>query len=438
MQNDRKPKAPGKKQPKISTPMKIFAAMILGVLTGMLFGESTACLQVVGDLFIRMINMTVVPVVFVSLVCGVISMKDPVKMGRIASRTLMIYACTMGIATGLSLFLAGLFAPGKGLSIKALTDGVATVQPEQTDFIQTLIAIIPSNIVRAFKDGNILQIIVVALLTGVSVNFAGNKAKPVENLFNSLQQVIFRFVRIIMGFAPVGIFALMAVVAGAHGPDVLSSLAAVVGIIYLAMILVIVVIYGLGLGVYARLNPFYFFKKMLEVQTVAFTSTSSAASLPVNLQVAREKLGISQSITGFVLPLGATVNMNGLSAYMGVIAVFSANLYGIDLSISDMMTVVLTSTIAAIGCAGVPAAGLIVMPMVLGSIGVPVKVVGILAAIDRIVDMMSTTTNITGDTFAAVVVAKAENELDTNTYYRDYYPGAFSSAAAESSAISGR
>ena len=407
-----------KKKPKINSSVKIFLGLVLGVIVGAIFGDSVAPLQALGDIFIRLINMTVGPVVFVSLVCGVISMKDPAKMGRVASKTFILYGLTMAIATTVAMALATLFSPGKGLQLKALEDGIQNVRPGTFDFTSTVVDMIPSNIFTSFGEGNILQIIVVAVLTGLAINIVGAKAKPVEAFFHSLLQVIFKLVQLVMSFAPIGVFALMAVVTGTQGFDVLSALAGVVGIIYLSMLTVIIGVYSIGLGLFAKLNPLPFFKKMLEVQTVSFSTTSSAATLPVNLRVAQEKLGISQSVAGFILPLGATVNMNGLSAYMGVIAVFAANLYGIDLSINDMIRVVLTSTIAAIGCAGVPAAGLIVMPMVLGSIGVPLKVIGIVAAIDRIIDMMSTTTNITGDTFTAVLVAKHENELDLDTYNR--------------------
>jgi len=430
-QNYKNKTTEGKKR-RLNSSVKIFLGLVLGVLTGALLGESVQPLQAVGDIFIRLINMTVGPVVFVSLVCGVISMKDPAKMGRVASKTFLLYAGTMALATTIALFLASLFSPGKGLQLKALQDSAEPVRTGNFDFVSTLVDMIPSNIFASFGEGNILQIIVVAVLVGISVNIVGKKAAVVEEFFNSLLQVIFRLVQIVMGFAPYGVFALMAVVTGTQGFDVLSSLAGVVGIIYLSMVSVMVIAYSLGLTFLARINPLPFFKKMLEVQTVAFSTTSSAATLPVNLKVAQHKLGISQSISGFILPLGATVNMNGLSAYMGVIAVFAANLYGIELTAADMLRVVLTSTIAAIGCAGVPAAGLIVMPMVLGSIGVPLKVIGLVAAIDRIIDMMSTTTNITGDTFTAVVVAKTENELDLETYY----DGSVVSSPAEGSNLS--
>lgn len=397
--------------------LKIIIGMILGTVVGFAMGPDAAVFKPLGTVFINAIMMMVAPVVFVSLVCGVMAMKDPAKMGRVALKTFGVYFSTMASGTIIALFLSTfVFSPGKGVSLSSLSQQALEVRPARTfSLVDTLVGMVPSNIMVSFTEGNILQIIVFSLILGVSINLAGSVAKPVETFFQSMSSVVFKFVEIIMSFAPYGIFALMAVVAGTQGLDILKALMEMVGVIYVSCLTVMVLIYGSGLSL-MRLNPIPFFRKMIETQVVAFSTTSSAATLPVNLKVAEHKLGVSRSIAGFVLPLGSTVNMDGLSTYMGVIAVFTANLYGIELSVSDMLTIVVTCTIAAVGCAGVPAAGLIVLPMILSSVGLPLEVVGMVAAVNRVIDMMSTTMNVTGDTFASVVVAKSEGELDLNTY----------------------
>lgn len=402
---------------KLQAWLKIIIGMVLGVAAGLIWGEGAQILQPIGTIFINAIMMMVAPVVFVSLVCGVISMKDPARMGRIALKTFAVYFTTMASGTTIALFLSSVvFKPGKGIVLASLSSqGVQQAGPKVFSFMDTIVGMVPANVMVSFTEGNILQVIVFALLFGVSITLAGEAAKPVESLFNGLSAVLFKFVGIVMSFAPYGVFALMAVVSGTQGMDVITALMHMVGVIYLCCLLVMVLIYGTGLSI-ARLNPLMFFKKMLEAQAVAFSTTSSAATLPANLKVAENKLGVSKSIAGFVLPLGSTVNMDGLSTYMGVIAVFTANLYGIELSVSDMLTIVFTCTIAAVGCAGVPAAGLVVLPMILSAVGLPLEVIGMIAAVNRVIDMISTTMNITGDTFASVIVAKSEGELDQHLY----------------------
>ncbi|MFK7823949.1 MAG: dicarboxylate/amino acid:cation symporter [Oligoflexales bacterium] len=397
--------------------LKIIIGMVLGIVAGMVLGTDAQFLQPIGTIFINAIMMMVAPVVFVSLVCGVISMKDPSRMGRIALKTFTVYFTTMASGTTIALFLSAVvFKPGKGIFLSSLSaKGIQEVGPKTFSFLDTIVGMVPSNVMVAFNEGNILQVIVFAILFGVAIIHSGEAAKPVEKLFNALSSVLFKFVGIVMSFAPYGVFALMAVVTGTQGMEVITALMHMVAVIYLSCLLVMALIYGTGLSL-ARLNPLMFFKKMLEAQAVAFSTTSSAATLPANLKVAENKLGVSKSIAGFVLPLGSTVNMDGLSTYMGVIAVFTANLYGIELSISDMLTIVFTCTIAAVGCAGVPAAGLVVLPMILSAVGLPLEVVGMVAAVNRIIDMVSTTMNITGDTFAAIIVAKSEGELNLDLY----------------------
>ena len=397
---------------------KILLGLVLGVATGFVAGDWAMVLKPVGDLFITLIRMVVMPVIFVSLVCGVTAMRDLKKMGRVAGKTLLIYMVTMAAAGALSMTLASFFGIGQGLGYEV--PAVAKVA-EVPSFVDTIMSIVPSNPFKAFADGAILPVIVFAIFFGLSINLAGKQGEVVADFFRSLNHVVFQLVNIALSFAPYGVFALMAYVTADNGFAILSELAALVGTIYLACLTMLVVVYALLLTVFG-LNPWHFIRKMLPVQLFAFSTTSSNATLPLNMQVAEEKLGVHNSIASFVLPLGATINMNGLATYLGAVAIFAANAYGIELTLMQKVTVVLTTTLAAIGAAGVPGTGLVVMSLVLASVGLPLEVIAAIAAVDRIIDMINTPTNVSGDTLSAVLVAKSEGELERDVYAGDIEP----------------
>lgn len=401
------------------TWLKTILGLVLGITAGYFLKERASILQPVGTVFINAIMMMVGPVIFVSIVSGVIALKDPVKMGRIALKSFITFLGMTICGTVISLFLCTtIFSPGEGANLS--TNNLGIIAPaiqvaSPLSLTETIVALFPANIVRSFIDGNLLQIITISFLFGMAINFTGPAARPVERLIDSAAQVIFKLVHIIMEFTPYGVFALMAVVMGTQGPELLASLFELVGVIYICFGIVLFVVYGFTL-IINRLNPFPFLSKMVEVQLVAFSTASSAATIPINLEVTQKKLGVPKNIASFVIPLGSTINMNGLSTYLGVIAVFAANVHGVTLSLSNLVTIVATSSIAAIGCAGVPGAGLVVLPMVLGSVGLPLEVVGLIAGINRFIDLGSTTVNSTGDSLTAVLVAKSEGELDKEVY----------------------
>ena len=392
--------------------------LILGAVTGFFLGDNAKIFHFLGELFFRAISLTVVPVVFVSMVCGVISISDPLKMGRVALKTISLYVITMAGATFLAIILSeGVFKLGKGVILHGFDlEHSAVTIPEKFSFSSSLLNVVPKNIFDTFLSGNILQVIFLACIFGISLISTKEKSQTVIDFFNGLMPVVFKFVELVMRLAPLGVFGLMAYSIGTQGSSILNALLVFVLVNFLIMVIFSVFAYGLGLKVFANLNPLPFFQKMLNVQAFAFSTASSAATLPLNLRVAKEDLGLSKSISSFVLPLGSTINMNGLSIYMGTVTVFAANIFGLELTGWDFLTVVFTSTIAAIGCAGVPAAGLIVMPIVLGSIGVPLKIITVFAAVDRLIDMMCTVLNITGDTFVAVLIGKTTGNLDKSQY----------------------
>ncbi|MCP9759308.1 dicarboxylate/amino acid:cation symporter [Aquitalea sp. S1-19] len=394
---------------------KILIGLVAGVATGFLAGDWAHYLKPVGDLFITLIRMVVLPVIFVSLVCGVTAMHDLKKMGRVAGKTMLLYMLTMMAAGALSMTIAGYLGIGSGLGY--VVPEVAKVA-EVPSFVDTIMSIVPDNPFKAFADGAILPVIVFAIFFGLSINLAGKEGKVVADFFRSLNHVVFQLVNIALAFAPYGVFALMAYVTADNGFAILSGLAALVGTIYLSCFIILTVVYGVLLLVFG-LNPWHFIRKMLPVQLFAFSTTSSNATLPLNLKAAETQLGVHNSIASFVLPLGATVNMNGLATYLGAVAIFAANAYGIELSMMQKITVVLTTTLAAIGAAGVPGTGLVVMSLVLSSVGLPLEVIAAIAAVDRIIDMINTPTNVSGDTLAAVLVAKSEGELELDVYNGD-------------------
>ena len=393
-------------------------SLILGALVGAYLGERALMFQFLGDIFFKAISMTVVPVVFVSMVCGIITMSDPVKLGKIALKTLIIYIITMAGATFVALMICErVFHVGRGVNISSLKSSTLELASHSTaNFTQSVLNLIPNNMFSTFVDGNIVQVILLAFLTGISLVKTRDRSDAIIEFFNSLMPVIFKFVEIVMKIAPFGVFGLMAVATGTQGTGMLSALFQFLLANLISMVVFAVFVYGAGLFFIAKLNPKFFFLKMLPVQAVALSTASSAATLPINIRVAQEKLGVSKTLASFILPLGATINMNGLSVYMGAVAIFASNLFGIHLNSWDKLTIIFTSTVASIGCAGVPAAGLIVMPVVLSSIGVPLNVIGILASVDRLIDMFCTVLNITGDTFAAIIVAKGEKKLKISNY----------------------
>lgn len=391
---------------------KILIGLLLGVLAGLALGESARLLQPVGTIFITLIRMVVMPVIFVSLVCGVTAMKNVRQMGRVAGKTLLLYMLTMAFAASSSMLLADLLNIGAGLNYSL---GSAASVPTPPSMLDTMLNLFPANPFKSFVDGNVLQVIVFALFFGMAINLSGEAGEPVRRLFDSLNQVVFRLISMVLAFAPYGVFALMAYVTADNGFAVIEQLAALVGSIWLSCLLLLTVCYSLLLML-TGLRPWPFLKKMLPVQLFAFSTTSSNATLPLALDTAERRLGVHNSIASFVLPLGATINMNGLATYLGAVAIFAANAYGIELSLMQKVTVVLTTTLSAIGAAGVPGTGLVVMSMVLGSVGLPLEVIAAIAAVDRIIDMANTPTNVSGDTLAAVLVARSEGELDLAVY----------------------
>ena len=398
---------------------QIFIALALGAGLGIALNQTghadiALAIKPIGTMFVNAIKMLIVPLIFVSLVVGMMSMQDLGKMGRVGLKTVVLYLFTTAIAITIGLGLGIVLQPGAGIDMSAAASAVETEAAPSV--IQIIVDLIPTNPIAAAVDGNVLQIIVFAILFGIAINLAGEKATPVRVFFESLSEVIYKLTAIIIAFAPYGVFALMVWVAGTYGLDMLLPLGKVIFAVYLGCVIHALLVYGGMIKLLARLNPVRFFQGVFEPAMVAFTSTSSSGTLAVSMTAAEKNLGVSRGISSFVLPLGATINMDGTALYQGVCALFVAQAFGVELGGADYVTIILTATLASIGTAGVPGAGVIMLSLVLASVGLPLEGVAVIAGIDRILDMARTALNVTGDCAVAVVVAKSEGELDQKAY----------------------
>jgi len=396
---------------------KILIGMICGVIAGSIMGPEAEMLKPIGTLFINAIKMLIVPLVFFSLIVGITSMQDTKKMGRIGLKAIVLYMGTTAVAISIGLGLAAVLTPGEGLNMVA--SNLDSAGKDAPALIQTLLNMIPKNPVGALAAGNILQIIVFAIGLGVSLALIGKKAEPAIKLFESLAEAMYKLTELVMKLAPYGVFGLMAWVSGKYGLEVLLPLIKVIVVVFIGSILHITLFYTGLISVLGRLNPIRYLKAVTNPAAVAFTTTSSSGTLPATIKSAREEMGVSKGVASFVLPLGATINMDGTALYQGVCALFIAQAFGIDLAASDYITIILTATLASIGTAGVPGAGLIMLSLVLTTVGLPIEGLAIIAGIDRILDMARTTVNVCGDMMVSLLVAKSENELDKDIYNQD-------------------
>ena len=392
---------------------QIFASLILSVVVGLALGDSAAgwvnaWIAPIGNMFINLIKMVIVPVVFCSLVVGMTSMGDMKKLGRIGVKTLAIYMVTTAVAIVIGFAIAGIIQPGIGM---ALPTEAAPKIKEAPSFMQVLVNMIPSNPIASMAKADILPIIIFALFVGAGIiSVGGKRAEILTAFFDASAEVCYKIIGMVMRTAPIGVFCLLLPVVVKNGPKVLLPLLTVIACSAIGSFIHAVVVYSGMTAVSAHMSPIKFFKGMSEAMAIAFTTCSSAGSLPINMKNIQEKLGVRKDIASFVLPLGATINMDGTALYMGVCSIFIANVFGIPLTFDQMITIILTGTLASIGTAGVPGAGLIMLAMVLQSVGLPIEGLALVAGIDRVLDMFRTTLNITGDAAVAIVVNATEKD----------------------------
>jgi Na+/H+-dicarboxylate symporter len=396
--------------------VKILIGLFAGIVFGVLFPSLSLYVKPIGDIFISLIKMLIVPLIFSSLLVGVTGIDDTKKMGRVGLKTFLLYLLTTAFAITIGLSISSLMKPGVGVDLGSATSVSA---PKAQSFSETLVSLIPKNPVASMAEGQVLQIIIFAILLGIALNFTGSKAKPVITFFDGVAEGMYKLTAIVMELAPYGVFGLMSFVASKYGLSVLLPLGKVVIGVYLGCIIHALLTLGGAVTFIGRLNPIRFFKGIIDALAVAYSTASSSGTLPITIRCARKNLGVSDSISSFVLPLGATINMDGTAMYQGVAAIFIAQAYGIDLTFGNYITIILTSTLASIGSAGVPGAGLIMLTLVLNSVGLPVEGIAIIAGVDRILDMARTTVNVVGDCAVTVLVAKGENELNESIFNSD-------------------
>lgn len=394
---------------KIPLIWKIAIGFVLGIVAGAVFKERAQVLAPIGKIFITLLKMLIVPLVFSSLVVGTASLGDPRKLGRIGAKTIGLYLVTTAVAIVIGLLLGNILQPGSGMALSVDTSAFKAPVPPST--VDVLMGIFPDNIARSLTEANMLQIIVFALFFGVSAVLAGEKGKPVIAFMDSVAETMYKLTRIVMAFAPYGVFALIATTVAKYGLSVLAPFAKVILAVYLGCFLHALLVYSGLIMLVVKKSPLWYFRGVRESTLTAFVTRSSSATLPVTMRVAQENLGVSESISSFVLPLGATINMDGTALYQGVCALFVAQAYGLPLSMGAQVGIILTATLASIGTAGVPGAGLIMLTLVLTAVGLPIEGVALVAGIDAILDMARTAINVTGDSCVATVVAKTEGEL---------------------------
>ncbi len=415
---------------KMGLAQKVLLGLLVGAIVGIIVHYMPSgtlrdavlldgIFQFVGQVFLRGIMMVVVPLVFVSLVNGAASMGDIKKLGRVGGKTIGFYLVTTAIAIVIGLVMAFLISPGVGLDMGAI-DAVEYTAREGTPIAQVLYEIVPRNPIQAMAEGNMLQIIVFAILTGVALTMIGEKGKRVLALFDELNELVMKLVSMVMSLAPIGVFALVARTFGQIGIDVIIPLGKSVLAVYLALAIHLVVVYGGLLKGLTGMSIIRYVKKLSPAMLIAFSTASSAAALPVNMDITTNKIGASKDIAAFALPLGSTINMDGTAIYQGVAAVFIAQAYGVEVTVSMALTIVLAATLASIGTAGVSGAGAIMLSMVLTTVGLPLEGVGLIFGIDRIYDMGRTAMNITGDSVCTAIIAKQEGEFDEEIWNTDF------------------
>ena len=401
-----------KKLGDMSLAIQIFIALVLAIIVGLILGEKGASfassyIKPFGTIFLNLIKFIVCPIVLFSIMSGIVSMRDVKKVGSIGLKTVVFYLCTTAIAIIIGLGVASL---AKGLFPMIATTDLTYSAKASTSFMDTIVGIFPSNFLAPLLNANMLQIIVMAILVGFAIVVIGEKRdiKVVEG-FLDLNEIFLKCMEMILKLSPIGVFCLLCPVIAQNGSQIIGSLAMVLLVAYICYILHAVLVYSVSVFTMGGVSPIKFFKGMMPAIMFAFSSASSVGTLPINMKCVDE-LGADKEISSFVLPLGATINMDGTAIYQGVCAVFIAACYGINLTLPQMLTIVLTATLASIGTAGVPGAGMVMLAMVLTSVGLPVDGIALVAGVDRIFDMGRTTVNITGDAACAIVVSNIERK----------------------------
>lgn len=418
----------GKKKEKKKRPLyvKIFAALFAGIVFGYILnfmgginnpvinGYILPFLQFVGDLFIKLIKMIVVPLVFFCIIDAALSLGDIKKLRSIGVKTILWFLFSSGIAASIGLILANIIQPGKGLILGAVENTVEI--KELPGIYQTILDLIPSNPFSALTNGDMMPVIVFSLFVGFAIISIGKDAKPLSDVISICSQTMFKIVNMILGIIPFGVFGLMSVALAKYGIAIFGPVLKFIATDYLASFIMCSLVYSIFLTAIAKVSPIKFWKKAFEPWMIAFSTCTSSAALPVSMEVAPKKMGVPKDIASFVLPLGATANMNGTCIYFGIIVLFAAQLYGIELSIQQQIMLVIQATFLSVGCAATPQIGLVISLTLLTQMGLPLEAYALVAGIYRIIDQVHTSTNSVGDLVTSVCIAAMEGELDREKF----------------------
>ena len=414
----------------MSLTQRILISMVAGLCVGILFNVADTALSTtanhwidefivhgvfdtVGRIFVASLKLLVVPLVFVSLVCGASQLGGNARMGAMAAKTITLYMLTTGLAIGLALLIANLVQPGQGIGLTSASEYIAKDAPPLKE---VLINIFPSNPLRAMVEGNMLQVIVFSLLMGIAIAHSGTAGQRMTAWFEDMNSVIMKMVNILMELAPYGIFCLLAKLFSELGASAIVELGKYFATVLLVLLLHAFGVYGTLLKLLTKVSPFEFFKRLKDLVIFAFSTASSNATIPITLQTVEKKLGVDNRIASFTVPLGATINMDGTAIMQGVATAFIAQAYQIDIGLSGYLTVILTATLASIGTAGVPGVGLITLAMVLQQVGLPVEGIALIIGVDRLLDMTRTAVNVTGDSMVSLIVASSEDSWSEDVF----------------------
>lgn len=420
-----------KKLKELPSYVKIFIGLFLGIIFGYILnimgGTNNLIinnyllpfLQFLGDFFIRLIKMIVVPLVFFSIMDAAISLKDINKLKSIGIKTILWFLCTSGIACAIGLVWANIINPGLGVNLSETQVELSKTAAELPGIYEIFLNLIPNNPFESLTNGEMMQVIVFALFMGFSIITLGEKAEPIANLVSIASEAMFKIINIIVGIIPIGVFGLMSVAIAKFGMAIFGPVLKFIITDYIACLTMLGPVYYILLRTVGGVNPKMFYKKAFEPWMVAFSTCTSSAALPISMEVAPKKLGISSEVSNFILPFGATANMNGTCIYFGIIVLFAAQLYGMELTITQQIFLVIQATFLSVGCAATPQIGLIISITLLTQMGLPVEATALVAGVYRIVDQIHTSANSTGDLVASLCIAKINGEFDKEVYYNE-------------------
>ncbi len=420
-----------KEKKKMGLTTKIFIGLIGGLILGVILNVAVpncyfrdtilvdGIFYVVGNGFIRLMKMLVVPLVFCSLVCGASAIGDTKTLGKVGVRTIVFYLCTTALAVTVAITVARIIRPGIGLDMSSIVTSDTLTTAESTSMVDTILNIIPENPIASLANGTMLQVIVFALIVGVLLAKMGERAELIANFLNQANDLMMEMTNLVMALAPIGVFCMIARTFANLGFNAFLPLLKYMGSVVTGLGFQCFIVYMILLVVFTRLNPLRFLKKFFPVMAFAFSTSTSNATIPMNIETLEEKIGVSRKVSSFTIPLGATINMDGTSIMQGVAVVFAAQAYGIDLGLTGYLTVIATATLASIGTAGIPSVGLVTLSMVFTAVGLPVEGIMLIMGIDRILDMLRTAVNITGDAVCTTIVAYQNKEFDRTIFDSD-------------------